>query len=241
MGMFRDGYYYLDTEEVPKWQKKITGTNYPALAGIDPFTKRGDQVLKDFKVIVEPFDVFYTKRGAIAETLSKLSLERDGQRCTIYKDIWDCFKGVKNFGGIIDIELLDHNTLYEIKSKNIKDYDKIVKWGCRQQEAQAKHYAWLRGYQTCYIQWVFFPDNIESQIRNDEKITSWQGIKKYTKQLWVDLEEEERLHKEALEFYTKCFTEKRIPIVEISENYQKQLGIECEVLTTENSPFKEGI
>lgn len=241
MGMFRDGYYYLDNEEVPKYMPKITGTRYPALAGLDKFTKRGDQVLKDFKAIVEPFDEFYTKRGAIGETLARRSLERDGHICTIYKGTRDCFKGVKGYGGVIDIELINENTLYEIKTKNIKDYEKIIKYGSKEQEAQARHYGWLRGYHIVYIQWIFFPDNIEEWIKNGQPITSWSGIKTYIKKLYVNLEEEEKAHWNALQYYTKCYNEKRIPIEDISSEYQKKLGIECEVLTPENNPFKEGI
>lgn len=236
MGIIKDGYYYLEDWELPKRKKKITGTSYPALAGIDRFNKQGDQVLKMLKIIVEDFDDFYTKRGAIAETLANKSLIKSGRETTIYKDTYDCFSGIKDFGGIIDIELLNENTLYEIKSKNIKDFDKIERYGNLVQEKQTLHYAWLRGYRTCYIQWVFFTDEIEECIRENKPITNWKGVRQITKQLIVDFEKEETHHQVALNFLNKCLEEKRIPLETISEKYLTMLQA-TQNLTPENNAF----
>lgn len=236
MGIIKNNYYYLEDWELPKRKKKITGTSYPALAGLDKFNKQGDQVLKMLKIISEDFDEFYTKRGVIAETLANRSLIKAGRQTTIYKGVWDCFQEDKNFGGIIDIELKEENTLYEIKSKNIKYFERIEKYGDKTQEEQALHYAWLRDYNECYIQWVFFTDEIEKNIREDIPITNWNGVKQITKRLIVDYAKESSQHQTALDFLNRCLEEKRIPLNTISDKYLTMLEA-TQNLTPENNAF----
>ena len=72
-----------------------------------------------------------------------------------------------NLGGVIDIELLEENTLYEIKSKSMKDYEEIVKNGNIVQEHQAIHYGLLRDYDKVHIMWIFFDEQTEHEIRNN--------------------------------------------------------------------------
>jgi hypothetical protein len=208
--------------------KKITGTTISDLAGLNRFNKRGDIILKQAGIITEHFDEFYTKRGAIAEKIVKQWLIKNGKKPTTYNAQelqWDNFHEDNKFGGLIDIELIEDNTLYEVKSKNIKDYDKICKYGDAVQEEQAMHYGYMRKYDKVYIIWIFFDDKTEEEIRNDLPITTLKNLKMFRKELNVDRKYQDTIHYNAYIFYTQCLKEERIPISDISEKYYEELGI----------------
>lgn len=208
--------------------KKITGTNVAELAGMNKFKPRGDMVLSMLGIVSEPFDDFYTKRGAIAEDLALKTLRKRNLPCVIYnkKSVnYDNFPENRFFGGLIDIEIPVLRTLYEIKSKNIKDYDKIEKFGDSCQEEQAMHYGWLRHYEKVHIMWIFFTDEIEAKIKAGEPITNFAGMKMFEKELTVDDDVQEDIHRRACQYYVHCMALGEVPIEDISDKYLNLLHI----------------
>lgn len=222
-------YLYFDTNDKIK-HKKITGTNIADLMGINKWKKEGDCLLNMFGVIKEDFDEYYTKRGALAEKLALKSLEKRGYKCTTYNPVeigWDNFKDNKyNLGGVIDIELIDNKTLYEIKSKSMKDYEEILKNGNAVQEQQAIHYGYLRKYDNVHIMWIFFDEQTEYEIRNDLPITTLKNLKMIEKELFVNYDVLVHKYVEVINFYDDCYNNRRIPLHLISDKYLKMLGFE---------------
>ena len=208
--------------------KKITGTNIADLAGLNKFKPRGDALLAMLDIVKEPFDKFYTDRGAIAEKLAYQSLTKRGFKCVVYdakKLDYDNFPENPYFGGLIDIEIPSLSTLYEIKSKNIKDYDKIVKFGDIVQEEQAKHYGYMRRYNTVHIMWIFFDDATEECIRNGQPITTYKNLKMFEKPLPIDFEYEKKIHTEAVLYYINCLARQEVPLEDISDKYLELLKL----------------
>ena len=208
--------------------KKITGTNVAELAGMNKFKPRGDMVLSMLGLVTEPFDEFYTKRGEIAEKLALQTLKKRNLPCVVYnkREVgYDNFPDNRFFGGLIDIEIPALRTLYEIKSKNIKDYDKIEKFGDSCQEEQAMHYGWLRHYDKVHIMWIFFTDEIEEKIKAGEPITSYAGMKMFEKELVVDDDVQEDIHRRAAQYYVHCVALGEVPIEDISDKYLNLLHL----------------
>lgn len=221
--------------------KKITGTNVAELAGMNKFKPRGDMVLSMLGIVSEPFDDFYTKRGAIAEDLALKTLRKRNLPCVIYnkKSVnYDNFPENRFFGGLIDIEIPVLRTLYEIKSKNIKDYDKIEKFGDSCQEEQAMHYGWLRHYEKVHIMWIFFTDEIEAKIKAGESITNFAGMKMFEKELTVDDDVQEDIHRRACQYYVHCMALGEVPIEDISDKYLELLHIKRPEGVTNPEPEK---
>lgn len=222
-------YLYFDEDDNIKY-KRITGTNIADLMGINKWKSKGDCMLNMFGIITEPFDEYYTKRGALAEKLALKSLERRGHKCTTYNAQqinWNNFPDNKNnLGGVIDIELLDENTLYEIKSKSMKDLDEIITNGNKVQEQQAIHYGLLRKYDKVHIMWIFFDEQTEYEIRNELPITTLANLKMFEKELIVDSNYLIPKYREVITLYNDCYNNRRIPLNLISDKYLKMLGFE---------------
>lgn len=202
--------------------KKITGTNIADLAGLNKFKPRGDAVLSIMGVVKEPFDKFYTKRGEIAEQLALLTLQKRGYNCVVYekKSVeYDNFPENPYFGGLIDIEIPSLNTLYEIKSKSIKDYEKISKYGDSVQEEQAMHYGWLRKYKQVHIMWIFFDEQSEYEILNNRPLSTYRNLKMFEKTLDIDFDYQTKIHHEALHYYIDCLAKCEVDIDDISDKY----------------------
>lgn len=225
-----DNYYLYFEENDNIKNKRITGTTIADLMGINKWKTKGDCLLNMFGIIVEPFDEYYTKRGALAEKLALKSLEKRGHKCTIYnaQEIgWNNFPNNKNnLGGVIDIELIEENTLYEIKSKSMKDYEEIFKNGNIVQEHQAIHYGLLRDYDKVHIMWIFFDEQTEYEIKNNLPITTFKNLKMFEKELIVDKYKLAPAYKEVITLYNDCYNYRRIPLNLISDKYLKQLGFE---------------
>lgn len=202
--------------------KKITGTDIADLAGMNKFKPKGDAVLFKLGYVKEEFDTFYTKRGELAEKLAFKSLTRRGFNCVTYdkfKCHFDNFPENPYFGGLIDIEIPSRNTLYEIKSKNIKDWDKISKYGDSVQEEQAMHYGYLRKYPEVHIMWIFFDDETETKIKNGEEITSYKNLKMFEKSLPIDYKKQKQIHDDALLYYVDCICKQSVPLADVSDKY----------------------
>ena len=111
--MFRieGDYLVVDSDFRPR---KVTGRSFVSLVGLNPYQKEGDALLTMHKLVKEEVDPKWLKRGDFAEALVKAVYERDGHKCTVYdkKEVnYDNFTEYGNFGGLIDIELLEEKTL----------------------------------------------------------------------------------------------------------------------------------
>lgn len=207
-------------------KKKITGTTVMSLAGLDKFNKPGDTILSMLGYIYEDIDPFYVDRGALGEKFALRFLSRN-HKCVIYdkKECnYDNFPENQNFGGLIDIEIPDEKTLYEIKTKNVKDYDKIVQNGDKLQEGQAMHYGWLRGYETVHIMWIFFDDVAEAEIKEKKPLSTLRNLKMFEKELILDYNYLDEIHNKALDYYNRVLITGIIPVEDINkENLEKAL------------------
>ena len=220
-------YLVFDTETIKS--EKITGTTIPSLLGIDKFKKKGNTLLSMWGFVKEDFDEFYTKRGELAEKIAKFILKKRGKQIVTYNAEelkWDNFQNIKGLGGLIDIEIPSEETLYEIKSKSLKDYEYICKNGQENQERQALHYGCLRNYKVVHIMWIFFDEQTENEIRNNLPITTLKNIKMFEKPLYVDLNKLQSENNEALTYLLTCYKEKRIPLDDISDSYLEKLGLQ---------------
>lgn len=207
--------------------KKITATSFYGLLGGNKFKPKGDYLLGVFNLLKEPFDPFYTKRGEIAETIANNHLKSRGYKTKTWNkfDIgFDNFKNLVEFGGMIDIAITEpERMLYEIKSKNIKDIDKIKRFPNLEQEHQALFYAYHSKCPNVRILYVFFTDEQEQRIRNDLLLDiENEKFEFYEKDLILDNQDIEQKLETALSYKKKCLEERRIPLADIS---QKALGL----------------
>ena len=236
----------IDSEIIKR--KKITGTKFPVLLGLNNYKTRGKEVLQLFGLVPnDDVDPFYAIRGEIAEQIAKKVLEERGFICKTWdkKEIeFDNFKYNKDFGGMIDIAITSPaRIVVEVKSKNIKKYEDIKKYGNKSEEKQGDLYATLCGTD-CLMVWVFFNDKTEDLIRkglitNSEQIdingTDENGIKNVTIYTKMNVVNKDKVYNEmtiAKLYVDTCFDRKKIPLKDLDEKTLESLG-----LSTEN--FKE--
>lgn len=186
--MFRieGDYLVVDSDFRPR---KVTGRSFVSLVGLNPFQKEGDALLTMHKLVKEEVDPKWLKRGDFAEALVKAVYERDGHKCTVYdkKEVnYDNFTEYKNFGGLIDIELLEEKTLIEVKSKSLDKYDAIKENPPREEVYQGLFYGFLRKYDRITMEWVFFDPITEDEVFKGKKVTTLRYLKKISKKYDVD-------------------------------------------------------
>lgn len=236
MAHIEGSYLVLDKEKVNKL-KKVTGSRVGQLMGIDPFNLKGDCVLGMFNMIKSEVDEFFQVRGIIAEKIVNAFYGRFHK--TIHYDQaevnYDLFQDIKGYGGVIDIEIPEQNTLIEVKGKNLKDYAKICKDGALHQEIQGLFYGTLKSYPKIIMAWVFFDDELENLIRKHIKDKTLnllklnkdtlKNIKIETKILEVHPSELKPKFREAYNYAKWCFDNRKIPLCDISDKSLKQLGL----------------
>lgn len=202
--------------------KKITGHSFVDLLGINKFVKRGDALLSLHGVCSEKVDPKYLRRGDFAEYIAKIYYQREGHVCITYdkKEIgYDNFKENKTCGGIIDIEMPAERSLVEVKSKSLKDYNLVINNPPANELYQGMFYAYLRGYVSFNMFWLFFDENTENEIFAGVKPTSLKNIKKFEKEYFVDTADIKNKIAEAEAIVENFRKEKRIPLSEISPKY----------------------
>lgn len=213
-------YLIIEPNEYIK-NKKITGHSFVDLLGLNNFKKPGDTFLTMHGFIKEKVDSKWLKRGDFAEKIVYLLYsQKYNKKCTIYdkEEIsWDNFKNKKNYGGLIDIELLEDKTLIEVKSKSIKDYDFISRNKPKSEIYQGMYYAYLRGYKTFIMEWIFFDQVTEEEIFEDKRPTTLQYLQRISETYTVDYDEMNNKVKEALCILEKFKQERKIPLNQISE------------------------
>lgn len=230
---------YLIIDE-PIKEKKITGHSFVDILGLNPFSKIGDAILKFHKVIDEKIDDKWLKRGDFAEKIVQHIYTRDGHKITIYdkKEVkYDNFQNNQDFGGLLDIELLDEKTLIEVKSKSLKDYEYICKLQPQHEIMQGMYYAKLRGYKTFTMEWVFFDPTTEEQVFNGERPTTLANLKRLSKTYNVDDSYITTKMFQVLKV-VKAFREhKRIPLDLVSDECLEKLGVKRESQLFDDLPF----
>ena len=193
-------YIYFEPNEVPKMNKKITGHSFVDLLGFNPYTKVGDALLVLHGIIKSQVDEKWLRRGDFAEDLVMKVYKRDFPNSILfhYKDKkaidYDNFKMLyKDFGGIIDIEDATLFKIIEVKSKNIKDYEKIQNVKPLHEVYQGLFYAFLRGYEDCTMEWVFFDDESENLIFEGKQPKTLKNLKKESYPIKVNKQEMKQL------------------------------------------------
>lgn len=223
-----NGYLIVEKTEMTKF-KKITGHSFVQLIGIDPFTKVGDCLLSMHGLYKETVDEKWLKRGNLAEDIIKKVYTRDGHKCTTYdkyKINFDNFQNYKNFGGLIDIELIEEYSLIEVKSKSMKDYDYIIQNQPKQEIYQGLYYGYLRGYETITMEWVFFDEQTEQEVFNDKPITTLKNLKKFSLRFEVYKEHMKEELSKALKIVFDFRENGKINLNDISDKVLKYLGLE---------------
>lgn len=205
--------------------KKITGHSFVGLIGKDPFKLKGDYLLELFRLLkTEEIDEYWLKRGDIAEAIIQKCYIRDGhkyQKWDKNEVNYDNFQDIDYFGGLID-GLVDDVIINEVKSKSLKDYDNIFKYGRENEELQGMYYATLKGLDTLFMDWVFFTPQQEEELKETGKITDFKGMQRFSKQFTVDRKYIMKLMYEALTYYNNCYNN-GIPLEDLSDKALQRL------------------
>ena len=230
-----NGYIILSDEAEAK---KITGTKFPVLLGKNPHKKRGDQMLEMFGLYKEEVNPYFLKRGDIGEALVNQTFKENGYKTKTWKKKeinYDNFPENEDFGGMIDIFIEKPiKNVIEVKTKNLKDYSKIVQEGNEHEELQGMLYAYLKQVDLIMV-WVFFNDETEKAIKmnlpfdvhsfneNVERTVTF-----HIKIIKMD-NENRRLREvymlEAQQYREFCVREKVIPLSDVSKKVLDKLKI----------------
>lgn len=185
-----NGYLIVEKQEM-KNIKKISAHEFVNLLGLNDFKLVGDTLLEMHSVFKLPstFDPFYTKRGDVAERMMFTFYKREGYNPRRYKkgDFTnnDMFFYDEWFSGLVDISLQKDGelpTLSECKSKSLSAYDKISKNPPLDEVFQALLYGHLLGLNYIIMDWIFFDEKTEEEIKNDRPITTLQKVKRLFRQ-----------------------------------------------------------
>lgn len=232
--------YYLDISDCNFKLYKIYSSKFGGLVGQDDFNKRGDIVLNMFKIIQKPFDHFYKLRGDTAEEYVNFNLKYKFQDLKWYGETaekknnktYDMFNN-PHFGAVLDFSYTESITKetvsLEIKSKNIKYYEKILQNGADKSHiAQAELAAYLAGFKKFNILYVFFTDEQENFIREANESVFYQEheLKYLLCKYEVDTKKIMDQMAEAWDYCSWVAMYKQIPLLDISEESFRLLGFE---------------
>ncbi|MFI3329136.1 MAG: hypothetical protein R3Y05_01465 [bacterium] len=235
-----NGYLVFENETISF--KKVTGSHFGALNGLDRFKKKGDVALQLMGMIVdeqlteEVVEVseedkkmnYYLRRGDIAEHLIISKYNKKGIETLTFKkkDVnYDNFQDIKGFGGLTDIQLPTEKAVIECKSKEMNKYDSIIKWGVSTEEIQGEYYAHLLNWDTFITEWVFFTEEQAQQVKDRVKITSYNGMKNHTKTQNVDHDKINKMMDNCKTYLNTIFKERRINLDHISSDCLALLGL----------------
>ena len=228
-----ENYLYFQSDKTPTTKKKISGHSFVNLADLNPFSKRGDTILSLLGIKKDDFDSKYMLRGEVAESLVRSIYENKlHKKITWYdeqtkkKNNYDLFPKYLQCGGIPDIELFEENTLIEVKSKSMKDYDKIKQSGALAYELyQGLYYGYLRNFSKITMFYVFFDEETEQEIYENKPVKTFNNIKFLKQEYDVNRDEIDFLLRSVLNYYNTCIKEKRIPIEDISNQVKQEIGV----------------
>lgn len=180
----KDNYIIFEPHEL-KIKKKISARTFAGLNHFDKFNTP-EEYLLEHHGLLEPEEISkgYKLRGEFAEKIVKKVYERDNDVVVSYDAEackYDCFPNVKIWGGVPDIELPMKEVVVEVKSKSMKDYDYISKFPLQSEIHQGLFYAYLKGYPTVNMEWIFFDPETEQEIMAGKKPTTLKNLKRLPK------------------------------------------------------------
>lgn len=180
----KDNYIIFKPSEL-KIKKKISARVFAGLCHFDKFNTPEEYLLEHHGLLEpENIDPGFKLRGDFAEKIVKKVYERDNDVVVSYDAEackYDCFPNVKIWGGVPDIELPIKEVVVEVKSKSMKDYDYISKFPLQSEIHQGMFYAYLRGYPTVNMEWIFFDPKTEEEVMAGKKPTTLQHLKRISK------------------------------------------------------------
>ena len=217
-------YIIFEENDIKKMKfKKVTGHSFVGLIGYDSFNKVGDTLLYMHNILPNIVDSKYFKRGEYAEEIIYKVYQRDYPKDEIirYEDKkainYDNFEMIyTNLGGIIDIENLSQNKIIEVKSKSMKDYEKIQNVKPLHEVYQGLLYTFLRHYDDLTMEWVFFDEESENLLFNGEKPKTNKNLKRISFDIKCDHDEMKQLCQKALRIVMNFRKEFKIKLSDIS-------------------------
>lgn len=217
------------TEDEIKRKSKISGHTFVQLDELDPFTKWGDALIYMHGILPkETIDEKYMLRGDFTEQLIRYVYKRDGHKIEFHdaKSVgYDDFKQVAIWGGLYDILLPEEKKVIEIKSKSMKDYDKIYREMPSYEVMQGMYYAYLLNYNYFIMEYVFYDEETEKEIFTGKKPTTLKNLKRLSKEIFVNADFVKRNMDTVLEklnFFRKNFS---IPLDAVSDDVLEKLGL----------------
>lgn len=160
--------------------KKVTSRAFSCLLGKNFFTSVGQTILERFKLIEsQDIDKYWGVRGDMAELLvaefltesyKQNGVELKLKTWTKEEVNYDNFSRNEKFGGLLDIAISQpekYRAVVEVKSKSMKDVEKITKsCGNIEEVLQGKFLTYLSNVSKCLMVYVFFTKDQEQEIKN---------------------------------------------------------------------------
>lgn len=221
------GFIILDTKVTSETKKKMSGHSFVAYAGFDKWNKRGDVLLQNLGYFKPDFDEKYRYRGDMAEKMVKFILDKQGKKYIYHdeedkkKNNYDFFPEYKYCGGIPDFELDDE--IWEIKSKSLKDYDKICKELPIEEQKQGEYYTYLRKKTKLVMVYVFFDEESEKLLFENKMPKTLDNCKIMLKRIEINPAQVYQEIGNALIFQNVCLDNKAIPLDDVSPKVLKIL------------------
>jgi len=173
-----DSYVFGHFDETK--MKKVTSRAFSCLLGDNHFESIGKTILERFKLTErQDIDEYWGVRGDMAEllvldfletTYKQKGIELDLRTWTKEEVNYDNFGSNKKFGGLLDIAIAnpkEYRAVIEVKSKSIKDVDKIKKSrGNIEEVLQGKFLTYLSNVSKCLMIYVFFTPEQEQTIKD---------------------------------------------------------------------------
>jgi len=159
--------------------KKVTSRAFSCLLGSNPYESVGKTILERFKLTeYQDIDEYWGVRGDMAELLVldflKESYKQKGvdielRTWTKEEVNYDNFSLNEKFGGLLDIAIASpekYRAVIEVKSKSMKDVDKIKRnRGNIEEVLQGKFLTHLSSVTKCLMIYVFFTPEQEQEIK----------------------------------------------------------------------------
>ena len=230
-----NGFLYIDTEYTPQTKKKITGHSFVDIAGLNTYSKKGDALLSYLKIYKPPFDKKYQYRGDMAEKMIGFILKKQIKEYLYYDEAakkannYDFFPNYKFCGGIPDFEIPSEKTVHEVKSKSLKDYEKIKSQPPIYEIYQGLYYAYLRKYDYLIMDWVFFDEESEKLLFENKKPKTLDNCKIVQRRYVITDEIRNKIQDMIMDdilYIDSCLSKKAIPLEDISPSILKALNIQ---------------
>ena len=212
-----------------KPRKKISGHSFVDILGLNPYKLPGDALLILHNLVTDSVDEKWLRRGDFAEAIVKTVYERDGHKCTVYDEeykkanYYSCFPQFRDWGGLIDIELIDEKTLIEVKSKSIDKYEAIKNNPPIDEIMQGAYYAYLRKYDKFHMEWIFFDSVTEEEVFQGKKPTTLKNLKRHPLTIDVDNDKMKEMLTKVFDAVNDFRQNLTIPLAAISPKYIKIL------------------